>query len=289
MVSTKQRELQVSNPEKIKESVLEELRCNRLQLPTLPEVALHIRDALQDEEVSQATIAKIVTKDPAICTKLLQVVNSPLYRSNTPIDNIKLAISRLGYAQIKNLVCSLAMKQMYQSTSKIVNTMLHDCWNHSARVAAIASVLANDIPGINKDQAILAGLVHDIGKLPLILHAEKIQTLINDPGAMRTLFMSLHTDVGSHVLTNWNFPEELISVARDHEDLSYQSSDKANYTDIIIVANLYSYHNKQHTVNEEDWGHSPSFKQLGVTADSEFMSAENNIMAIADVEQILKS
>ncbi len=279
----------MTNPEQIKESVLEELRCNRLQLPTLPEVALHIRDALQDDEVDLTTVAKIVTKDPAICTKLLQVVNSPLYRSSTPVDNIKMAVARLGYSQIKNLVCSLALKQMYQSTCPVVNKLLHECWDHSARVAAIASVLAEKVRGVSTDQAILAGLVHDIGKLPLILHAEKIPSIINDPGAMRTLFMSLHTDVGSHVLTNWNFPEELICVAKHHENLSYRLNRTADYTDIIIVANLFSHYGQTHFVAEEDWWRSLAFERINISADEKFITDKDNISAIAGIERILKS
>ena len=279
----------MTNPAQIKESVLKDLHSNRLQLPTLPEVALHIRDALQDENVEVGKIAKVVTTDPAICTKLLQVVNSPLYRSNRPVDNIKTAITRLGYVQVKNLVCSLAMKQMYQSTNKTANMLLHECWDHSARVAAIASVMANGLKGLSKDQAILAGLVHDIGKLPLIVHAEQIPGLIEDSAAMRLLFEALHTDVGTHVLTDWNFPQELVDVAKHHENFSHQSPANVSYADVITVANLFAYYGVEHTLAESDWPQVGAFSRLGISPDGTFIENEENLVAIAEVEKILKN
>jgi len=277
----------LTNPEQIRENVLEDLRRNRLQLPTLPEVALHIRDEIQKSDANLNKIASIIMTDPALCAKLLRVVNSPLYRASKKIDNIKTAITRLGHKQIRNLVTSLVLQQMYHSTNVAVNKLLHQSWNHSARVAAIGSVISSSIKGLSTEQAVLAGLVHDIGILPLILHAENVPELISDPAAMRLLFKSLHTDVGSHVLSNWNFSSELIDVAKHHEELDYCHENSANYTDIIIVANLFAHYKGGGSINE-NWASISAFKRLGITADNDFMENADNIKAIKEIEKILR-
>lgn len=277
----------MTNPEQIRENVLEDLRHNRLQLPTLPEVALHIRDEIQKSDASLNKIATIIMTDPAICTKLLQVVNSPLYRTSENIDNIKSAIARLGHKQIKNLVTSLVLQQMYHSTNITVNKLLHQSWNHSARVAAISSVISSSIKGFSTEQALLAGLVHDIGVLPLIIHAENDPDLIADAAAMRLLFKALHTDVGSHVLSNWNFSNDLVNVAKYHDHLNYSHEESANYTDIVIVANLFAHYKGNNSVNQ-DWAKISAFKRLGITADQEFIENPDNIQAISDIEKILR-
>ena len=277
----------MSKQQKMHESVVRDLDSNRLQLPTLPAVALKIRDELQKSDCNVRTVSDVITTDTAMSAKLLQVVNSPLYRSSNAIDNIKTAVTRLGFTQVKNLVTSLALNQMFHSTNYILNQLLQENWNHSARVAAIAAVLSNKVKSTTKDQAVLAGLVHDIGKLPLIVHAEKIPDLVSDSGSLRNLIETLHNDVGGHVLRSWNFTPELVDVATYHENTDFVHDGNTGYLDLIIVANCLSYHGTKHPMAGKDFSDSPSFKRLGIPGDASFIEDEDNATAIAEVESVL--
>ena len=148
------------------------VESDRLILPTLPEVALKIRAAVEDENTSAQKIADTLTQDASLSARLIQVVNSPLYRSRNPIDNLQMAVTRMGIRLVRDLVISLAMKQIYQATSNVLDVYFRKSWNNSVEVAAISRMLATTVQGINPEQALLAGLVHNIGSLPILVLAE---------------------------------------------------------------------------------------------------------------------
>lgn len=98
------------------------VESDQLVLPTLPEVALKIREAVESEDTSAQQVAEIMTQDASLSARLIQVSNSPLYRSRTPIEDLQMAVTRLGIRMVKDLVVSLAMKQIYQATSDVLMT-----------------------------------------------------------------------------------------------------------------------------------------------------------------------
>ncbi|MES9896337.1 MAG: HDOD domain-containing protein, partial [Candidatus Thiodiazotropha endolucinida] len=94
---------------------------NRITLPTLPEVALKVRDAVEREQSSANQIADIIASDAALSARLLQVANSPLYRGRVTIDNLQMAVARLGVRLVRSLVISLIMQQIFQATSDLLD------------------------------------------------------------------------------------------------------------------------------------------------------------------------
>ena len=119
---------------------LEELQTaiseKRITLPTLPEVALRVRDAVEQENSTAHEIADMVGTDAALSTRLLQVANSPLYRGRVPIESIQMAVTRLGMKLVRSLVVSLAMKQIFQATSDVLDSRLRAIWEKSVEIAA---------------------------------------------------------------------------------------------------------------------------------------------------------
>src|SRR5690554_956947 len=87
------------------------IESDKLQLPTIPEVALKVRQAVNKDNASDAEIAKTISSDPALSARLLQIANSPLYRARQKIESLQAAITRLGHNTIRSLVMNLAMKQ----------------------------------------------------------------------------------------------------------------------------------------------------------------------------------
>ena len=157
--------------------LLEEIRTDienkTLQLPTLPEVALQIRDEVESENTDAVKVATMVAKDAALSARLLQVANSPLYRGRVEIDSIQQAITRLGLKMVRSLVVSLAMKQIFQATSDTLDRQFRRIWDESLQVAAISRLLASAVPVLENEQAMLGGLVHNIGALPLLIKIDE--------------------------------------------------------------------------------------------------------------------
>jgi len=247
--------------------LIQDLESGHLQLPTLPEVALRVRDVVDDEDANANQIADIIGQDAALSARLLQVANSPLYRGRQEIDRLSMVISRLGSKLVRNLVTSQVMKQMFQATNDMVDQRMRAVWEHSVQVAAISRALAGQVPGVEPEQAMLAGLLHDIGTLPILYRAEERDQLLDTPGLLDHLIESLHCRIGGAILEHWKFPDALVAVAAEHEDLGRDHSGPADLVDVVQVANLQSRIDTDHALSRADWSKITAFQRLGMDVD----------------------
>ncbi len=266
--------------------LIEDLETGQLQLPTLPEVALRVRDVVDDENTNAHQIAEVIAQDAALSARLIQVANSPLYRGRNEIDRLDMVIARLGNKLVRNLVTSQVMKQMFQATHDAVDGHLRAVWEHSVEVAAISRVLAGQCPGISPDQAMLAGLLHDIGTLPILYRAEERVELLETPGLLDHLIANLHTRVGSAILRHWKFPDPLVDVAALHEDLSRQHEGGPDLVDVVQVANLQSHMGSDHRLADTDWSQVAAFQKLGMEQDIDEIELTDHVEEIEGVQEL---
>lgn len=265
-------------------NLIKEIESNQLVLPTLPEVALKVRDAVEDPNASASQVAQVIGTDAALSARLIQVANSPAYRGRNPIENLQTAIARMGATVVRNLVTGLVMQQMFQATSEATDARLRRIWEHSTEVAAISQLLAMQFPGVKPDEAMLAGLVHDIGALPILVRAEDMPELLEDEALLDELIEKLHTKLGKLILKNWGFLPQIIAVAAEHENLSRDSGPNVDYVDIVQVANIQSYLGKDHRLSAIDFTSVPSLKKLGM---SEEINIEDVDESVSDMQQML--
>lgn len=249
------------------------IRNNQITLPTLPEVALRVRAAVEKDSSTAHEIADMVATDAALSARLLQVANSPLYRGRIPIESIQMAITRLGNRMVRSLVISLAMKQIFQATSDVLDKRLRQIWEDSVQIAAICRVIAQDIPRLEKDQAMLAGLIHNIGSLPILTMAENYPELIDNPSLLDRYVEELNPIIGKQILEAWDFPESLVKVAEHHQNLGYDGGPEADYVDIVLVARLQSL-DASHEAALADWSNVPAFGKVGVEPEVEIITIE---------------
>ncbi|HEB87629.1 MAG TPA: HDOD domain-containing protein, partial [Gammaproteobacteria bacterium] len=215
--------------------LFEDLEKDRLVLPTLPEVALKVRDTLEDDNSSMMDVAHVITHDAALSARLIQISNSPLLRASRQVETVEAAVARMGSNMVRNLVTSIAMEQMFQATTDATDVRLRAAWENSTQIAAIASALSIPQTNLQTDQALLAGLVHDIGILPILSRAEDYPELLDDEEALDNIITSAHVKIGEAILRTWNFSEELVKVAAEHENLSRRHEGPPDYVDIVIV------------------------------------------------------
>lgn len=256
--------------------LLADLEKGTLVLPTLPEVALRVRDVVDDPDATAMQLAEIIITDAALSARLLKVANSPLYRGRVAIDNVQMAVSRLGMSLVRNLVTSLVMEQMFQATSNRLDTRLRELWEHSTEVSTICQLLASKNASFKTDEAMLAGLIHDIGKLPILMKAEDSPELIANTAALDSVLESLHGKVGEAILKSWHFPESLIAVAAGHEDLERDSENGPDLVDLVQVANLQSYFNTENALDEEALSKVKAFEKLGIDTSISVTELDEN-------------
>lgn len=268
---------------------LDDINNDRINLPTLPEIALKVRDVVQDPDSSAAKIAITIGADPVMTAKLIQVANSPLYRPTTPIENLQNAISRLGQTVVNNIVTGMVMKQLYQkSGNPAVEQHLRELWLHSTKVAAISMILARKLTKLKPDQAMLAGLIHDIGAIPVYMEAINIPEL-NDEELLQSVVAKIHNLIGTTILDDWNFPQELIDVVSNHEDLNYDSGDSVDYVDVVTVANILSHIGTDHPLTKSNWTEACAFKKLGLTPEESISILEEAQEEVNMIQNIFKN
>ena len=246
-----------------------QLSHNTLLLPSMPEVALRIRDLAEDERSSLADICKVINQDPALAARVVQVANSPAFRMRNPFNSVDMAVMRLGGTMVKNIVTGMVMEQLFQSTTEMTDRKLRTYWAHATEVSATAMELARQHRHLQIDQAMLGGLIHDIGVLPILALAEDYPQLLIDEAQLDRLLQTAHLEIGTAILKRWDFSDELIAVAAHHENLQYESEGLPNYVDLIIVANLQSDHKKADLHALKNLRAIPAFNKLGVLNHSD--------------------
>ncbi|WP_052700781.1 HDOD domain-containing protein, partial [Methylocucumis oryzae] len=175
-------------------------RENKLALPSLPQVAIKLNQAMKND-IGIKEVADILQVDAPIATKLIQVANSALYAPDGSITNCQDAIARLGLNTTRNLVMSLSVKELFKcKDAKLMKIML-DAWKSSVFVSSLCFVLAEQCRTINPDDALLAGLVANIGVVPILHFVEQKNTeQYHEADKLLTTLSLLAPSVGSLVL-----------------------------------------------------------------------------------------
>jgi HD-like signal output (HDOD) protein len=249
--------------EKVQRELIQAIDNDELVLPTLPEVALRVREAAEDPDIGIAQLSKVIGNDAALTARIVKVVNSPLLRTNKEITDLQMAVARLGINYTCNLATGLAMEQMFQATSDVVDRKMREVWNKSTEIAGICHVLCKHYTRLLPDQATLAGLVHQIGVLPILTYAEDHSELLADSISLNHVIEQIHPIIGDRILRTWEFPEQIAMIPSQYLDFSRDSA-KVDYVDIVQVATLQSYLGSEHPYTQLDWSQIPAFRKLGL-------------------------
>lgn len=217
-------------------AIFRDYLAGALKLPHLPDVAVRVREAVQDPDCDANEVAHLIQSDPVLAARLVQAANSPLYGVQTPIYSCKGAVMFLGLGTTRDLVLAYTLRELFQTSSALLRHRMHALWQHSVLVGAVSYVLAGMTPGLDKERALLAGLLHDIGVLPVIDYASREPMLAQDTSLLDEAIGALRGQVGAMVLRQWKFGNETVSIALEAEDWQRDPQPQAEYTDVIIIA-----------------------------------------------------
>ena len=253
------------------QSLSEELSKGTVKLPSLPDIALKIKNILEDPDVSAKQVAKVVSTEATFTARLLKVANSAaLNSSGTTIKDIPTAITRMGFKMAHSIAVAIAMDQVLNAHSMgKLDKYFKELWLHSLHVAAFSCVIAKKRTKIKPDEALIAGLLHDVGKIYLLARMESYPELTEDAQTFEAVIAEWHTGVGAAILEAWRFSDELVLVADEHETLDRVptndqggTSFEADLTDVVLVANQFSHAIEQGNEMNPEWAQIKSFERL---------------------------
>lgn len=195
--------------------------------PTLPTIYTQLMEVMSDRRSTIETVARVIEKDQSSVVKILKTVNSSVYGLNKKVDSIKDAIFYLGFQEVKNLVFSLSMVDMFKKRKNVSFFNIVDFWKHSIAVGVITRLLGKKL-GVKKlDNYFISGIIHDIGKLYFVYYrqeeyAEAISKMIANNNSIlqaeQKYMGSDHCRVGWQIACKWELPESLANSILHHPD-----------------------------------------------------------------------
>ncbi len=221
--------------------VYRQINSGEIQLPGLPDVAMQVRRAVREEQNDLNTVVRIIQADPGLSAHLVRIANSPLYRTRVPAENLSSAVRCFGLEGTSNLVTSYILRSMYMSRSKLIRELLADVWRQSVKVASISAVLAGKCRGFDPHSAMLAGLLQEIGALPLLNQLEKQPGLSEDKAEVREQVSRLTPQIGAVLLEKWGFDERYVEVARRRDAYDHDPDAPVDLADLVLMARLHSF------------------------------------------------
>ncbi|GFO58568.1 HD family phosphohydrolase [Geomonas silvestris] len=205
---------------------LENAIMRAADLPTIPVVAIKVMQLIESESATADELAKIVASDPAVAARVLKISNSSFYGCQRQIQTLSSAIVVLGFSTLRSLVVAASVKQVYRPYG-LTEKML---WEHSFAAGLAARIIAGQTKAVNEEEAFLAGLFHDIGKIIMnTLDRNKFQEVmqhcynegISFQEAEKGGFTFGHDEVGAYVVKKWNMPDTLSVAILQHHRMEF--------------------------------------------------------------------
>lgn len=244
--------------------LIQDLMEERLELPSMPDIALRVRQAVNDPDAGATEVARIIQADPVVAARIIQAANSAAFLGQKSADSLNGAIVRLGLKNVREVIVAATLREVFNTKNRVLSQRMEKLWAHSTLVAAISAVLARKLNGYNPDRALLAGLIHDIGVVPILAHAHGYDELIREPTLLDNTISTYRGQIGAMILRRWNFPDEMVTVALEADSWYREQEGPADYADLIIASQLQSHSGTEVSRDYPDLDGLPVYARLGL-------------------------
>lgn len=219
-------------------------------IATLPEITMKIVELVEDPKSTAQDLHKVISNDPALCSRILKVVNSSFYGLPGQIGSINRAIVMLGLNAVKNIAIAASLAKLFRGGDLCPGFSARDLWTHSNITAAAAKMIANSLKLGLSDEAFLGGLIHDIGLMvEMQFDRNKLVEVFRKVGAdskgvpavdMLTaeveVYGANHQDFGQGLCDKWKFPKSFTFVTGFHHRPMEIAVENRTLTAIVHIA-----------------------------------------------------
>lgn len=207
------------------------LSTQPIDLPVFHPIALRLQQLLETPDFSMAQVVSLANEDQSLAGQILKMANSTVYIGRVRTETIKDAVIRLGAQQVSNLAMAASQAGLHVSKNQVINGFMQSLWLHSHACAVGSRWLARNA-GYPQyaDQAYMAGLLHDVGKLYLLKALERLNELGVAQAALEEdllleIFEELHVEQGCRLMEHWNMPKVYYNVVANHHDDNFDTTD----------------------------------------------------------------
>jgi HD-like signal output (HDOD) protein len=247
-----------------------ELSLGRVDLPSFPDAAARVQQVLSDESVTGERIARVVSSDAGLTARILTMANSTLlHRGGARVADLKVAITRIGHENIRTAALAYATTQLRRAPDLLhIRSRLDKCWQEGVRVAALAHAMAKESRQVRMDEAMLAGLLHNIGKIYILAQTPKegSDSFEYEDDALN----SWHPSIGQALIENWKLGDELAAAVGGQFELERAHDGPPDVQDLLIVAVFMATQMANNSADDSALAQIPAALALGLN-DSAFV------------------
>ena len=216
-------------------------KVGELNFPTSLDASRRVLKAVENPDIGLATLAKIVVSEPLLSAKVIRLANSvALNPTNQIIRDVRLAVVRVGMDPIKALAMVLIMNQLRQSQRHSgIRNLSSRLWERSVNVAALAYVIAKKLTTLNPDEAMFAGIVHDLGRFYLLSQAVDYPELLEHPAALAEAVNDLAERATRMVFGELNLPPSVVEAVLASRTYG-KTMPPATLGDVLFIASALS-------------------------------------------------
>jgi putative nucleotidyltransferase with HDIG domain len=207
-------------------------------LPSCPQAFQEISRCLQEPDATVADAARIIGRDVAMTANVMKLVNSAFFGARQSITSIDRAVAYLGMDTLGALVMGHSLFKG-DSASKRDDVNLDGLWQHSLRTATAARHIAlhEKLPRSMAEQAFLAGMLHDVGRVVFATRSTVTTAAPGNPDqAINTEVEQHHAAVGAYLLGLWGFPNSIVEAVAQHHTPSQRTETGLGLTTLVHVA-----------------------------------------------------
>ncbi|MBI9074346.1 MAG: HDOD domain-containing protein [Desulfatibacillum sp.] len=218
-------------------------------LPPMPRVVIKALDILGDPTTSMADLADALGKDPSLVARIIRVSNSALFSRGKHIANLNVALARLGQKAARSIVLITSANSMFSSVKQSSAMFAQDLWQHSMECGLASRCVARAVGYQDPEAAMAAGVLHDIGKLAILLRLPEQYPAIRRKQAVAQLVSTEaerqimgfdHSMIGEMLLKKWGLPESLVRCAQYHHKPFLVKEDSL-LVSIVVYGNILSH------------------------------------------------
>lgn len=202
-----------------------------IDLPVFHPIAIRLQQLLETPDFKMDKVIALANEDQALAGQMLKMANSTVYIGRVRTETVKDAVIRLGAQQVLNLTMAASQAGLHVSENRVINGFMQTLWLHSHACAVGSRWLARraGYPQ-HADQAYMAGLLHDVGKLYLLKALERLNKAgvaqaAQEEDLLLEIFDELHVAQGCRLMEHWNMPKVYYNVVANHHDDNFDTSD----------------------------------------------------------------
>lgn len=247
-----------------------ELSAGNVELPSFPDVAMRVQRVLADENVAPDVVVRVVGSEPALATRVLQMANSAaLNPGGRAVVELRTAVARMGFDMLRSAAITFAMTQLRKAdVYKPIEKPMNLLWQRSVVVATASFVVAKRFSRLSPDAALLAGLLHNVGKLYILTRAARHAELFEDQPTYTTIVRDWHANIAKALLENWGVADELVEAIHDVDGNDRDPRGPVALSDVLAVALLIASFREQPDLLEAKLAESRSAARLGLGPDA---------------------